>query len=354
MKKTHYQGFIRNTYKTNKPRPLYTVPNDNKMTSFVEGSTEVQLNLPYICVDAIHVLNEVHGDFLGIFFHGFRKLLQKSDNDYGYNLADYVRLMRRQYMFVRVERPYGSKRFVMGYVKCDQVFSFVPRYEQMIQRLNRVPARVLGWIEAEHDRELRVEIVGMTNYEKVLEHYHYYGLLGMKYILNAAIIASDEMSTNILLDSGLHNPNTDNFHFYPRGFGVGMNALHIAARRGCSIILFEKILSMIENVNATDGEGKTALMLATKSGHLDIVISLMNHPEIDLNFRWAYDNSTALHLAIFYDQYDIVVQLLSDVRVDTSLKDNENLTPFELALENRLIGEETNKIIELLRKHGAK
>ena len=31
------------------------------------------------------------------------------------------------YMFVRVERPYGSKRFVLGYVKCNWAFSFALR-----------------------------------------------------------------------------------------------------------------------------------------------------------------------------------------------------------------------------------
>ena len=39
-------------------------------------------------------------------------------------------------MFVRVERPRGSKHFVLEYVKCDWVFSFAPRFEQMRVRLN--------------------------------------------------------------------------------------------------------------------------------------------------------------------------------------------------------------------------
>ena len=89
-------------------------------------------------------LNEVHGDFRRVFFEHFRALLEETNDEaYVCRLADYVRWILSKYMFVRVERPRGSKHFVLGYVKCDWVFSFARRLEQMRVRLNRVPPTLL-------------------------------------------------------------------------------------------------------------------------------------------------------------------------------------------------------------------
>ena len=77
-------------------------------------------------------LNEVHGDFRRIFFENFRALLEETNDEaYVCRLADYVRWILSKYMFVRVERPRGSKHFVLGYVKCDWVFSFARRFERV-------------------------------------------------------------------------------------------------------------------------------------------------------------------------------------------------------------------------------
>ena len=75
-------------------------------------------------------LNEVHGDFRRVFFKHFRALLEETNDEaYVGRLADYVRWILSKYMFVRVERPRGSRHFVLGYVKCDWVFSFAQRFE---------------------------------------------------------------------------------------------------------------------------------------------------------------------------------------------------------------------------------
>ena len=117
-------------------------------------------------------LNEVHGDFRRVFFDRFRALLQEpSHEDYVRHLADYVRLIQSKYMFVRVERPYGSKCFVMGYVKCEWVFSFARRFEQMRVRLNRVPPMLLTKVEVEENKALRLACVGETDYERALSRY---------------------------------------------------------------------------------------------------------------------------------------------------------------------------------------
>ena len=89
-------------------------------------------------------------------------------------------------------------------------------------------------------------------------------------------------------------------------------------------------------------------MLAARRNHLDMVVSLMNHPGIDLNVQDRPDNSTALHFAVINNRPAILAQLLSDDRVDTSLKDKYNRTPLKLAIHRGHA--ECEKI---LREHGA-
>ena len=251
-------------------------------------------------------------------------------------MADYVRWILSKYMFVRVERPRGSKHFVLGYVKCDWVFSFARRFEQMRVRLNRVPPTLLTKVEVEENKALRLACVGETDYERALTTYRNDN---GKPPLNAALEAKDEDAAEALLDGG-DDPNEVD--------GDGRNALHMAAWKGCRLPLFHRILGMIHNVNAVTGYyGSTALMNAAWSNHLDMVVSLMNHPGIDVNVQNNY-NSTALHYAVFNNRPAIVAQLVSDDRVDTSLKDKYNNTPLKLAI---VLGyDECEKI---LREHGA-
>jgi len=77
-------------------------------------------------------------------------------------------------------------------------------------------------------------------------------------------------------------------------------------------------------------DGWTALMQAAANNRLDVVISLMNHPRINLNVQDRYNN-TALHMAVLNNHPAIVSQLLSDVKMDASLKDNNNRTALDHA-----------------------
>ena len=104
---------------------------------------------------------------------------------------------------------------------------------------------------------------------------------------------------------------------------------------------------MIQNVNAVNNYGTTALMWAARQNHLDIVVSLMNHPGIDVNVQDRY-NRTALHLAVSWNRPAIVAQLVSDDRVDTSLKDCNNCTPLKHAI---IVGHA--ECVKILREHGA-
>ena len=89
-------------------------------------------------------------------------------------------------------------------------------------------------------------------------------------------------------------------------------------------------------------------MDAAINNQLGVVISLMNHPGIDLNVQNCV-NYTALHWAVLYNHPVIVSQLLSDDKIDASLKDyRNNKTALKLA-----IGMEHAECVTILRQHGA-
>lgn len=141
--------------------------------------------------------------------------------------------------------------------------------------------------------------------------------------------------TTVLLDGGVDPNEVD---------GDVRNALHYTVIRD-RLPLFHKILGMIQNVNAVDKEGYTALIMAAIYNHLDMVVSLMNHPGTNVNVQ-SVNNRTALHYAVFNDYPAIVTQLLRDNRVDTSLKDNSNRTPLEDSIYYK-----RTECEEILREH---
>jgi hypothetical protein len=78
-------------------------------------------------------------------------------------------------------------------------------------------------------------------------------------------------------------------------------------------------------------------MWAATNNHMDEVISLMNHPGIDVNVQSRYNN-TALHWAAYNNHPAIVSQLLSDDNINANLKNRDNKTPLKWAIDNRNIG----------------
>ena len=312
-------------------------------TYYNVSSLQVPHGVWAFALDVLHALNRAHSNFRGVFFDDFRALLKENDDVvFVRRIADYIRLMQSTYMFVRVERPVGSKRFVLAYMKCDWVFSFALRFEQMRVRLNRVPPTMLTKVEVEENKALRLACVGETDYERAVIAAARKKYQGKKAPLCAALRAGDEDAAEALLDGG-DDPNEVD--------GGGRNALCWAAKTGCRLPLFHRILGMIHNVNAGDNRGWTALMMAAESNHLDMVVSLMNHPGIDLNVQ-DIDNDTALHKAVANDRPAIVSQLLSDDSIDTRLKDNSNYTPWMIAIYyehvecEKLLREKCGYIIE--------
>ena len=87
-------------------------------------------------------------------------------------------------------------------------------------------------------------------------------------------------------------------------------------------------------------------MIAAVKNQLGVVISLMNHPGIDLNVQDC-NNFTALHWAI-NNHPAIVSQLLSDDKMDASLKDKYNKTALRWAIDKGHA-----ECVTILRQHGA-
>ena len=90
-------------------------------------------------------------------------------------------------------------------------------------------------------------------------------------------------------------------------------------------------------------------MHAAENNQLDVVISLMNHPRIDLNVQNRGYNNTALHCAVDNNHPAIVSQLLSHDKIDASLKDRWNNTALKLAIE----WGDRAQCVTILRQHGA-
>jgi ankyrin repeat protein len=157
--------------------------------------------------------------------------------------------------------------------------------------------------------------------------------------LSAAIYGKDEESAMVLLDGG-DDPNEVD--------GDGWNALHIAAWKGCRPPLLQRVLARIHDVNTVTSAGWTALMRAAMYNQLDVVMSLMNHPGIDLNVQNRYNNFTALHWAVSRNRPAIVSQLLSDDKMDASLKDCGNKTALKRAIDSGHA-----ECVTILRQHGA-
>jgi len=150
---------------------------------------------------------------------------------------------------------------------------------------------------------------------------------GLAYVdpIKNACRTNDLARVNILIDGGF-DVNKD--------YGNGRNALHWSAYYGCRLDVFHRILENITDVNAFDYSLDTALVIAARDNHVDLVKALMKHPEINLNMQCSY-GSTALHWAVIENHLDIVVELLKSDNIDCTRKNRGGNTPLEMAVAVR-------------------
>ena len=86
--------------------------------------------------------------------------------------------------------------------------------------------------------------------------------------------------------------------------------LIIAARHG-NLQDVQDLLTNGANVNTKSEHGHTALMLASVGGHVDIVVELLQHTEVDVNLQDS-DGDTALDA-----KYGIVTTVTSHSEITT-------------------------------------
>jgi len=135
--------------------------------------------------------------------------------------------------------------------------------------------------------------------------------------LNKAMYMENWIDVNTLLNNGAD----------PNEVGVdGRNALHVAVIMCDDRAVFQRILEGINDINAADNEGNTALIIAALKGYVLMVTDILKKPHIDINLR---DNTghTALDYANLQNHQNIV-SLLTNLRGASRLMDLKNKLRF--------------------------
>lgn len=148
------------------------------------------------------------------------------------------------------------------------------------------------------------------------------------YAVNAGESNSDIL--RVLLDSGADLKHVDD---------DGNSAFHYAIYRGN--IEYASVLLGSADINMTNGQGKSPLILAVEDKDLDLAdLLLQNGADVDLKDR---SGRTALMYAVTHAS-SFMVRLLLDAGADTSIKNKQGVTVTDLAKRR---GNE--RIISLLR-----
>ena len=275
------------------------------------------------CINVVNAETTIPYPKVYVAYESFKDLLTKTTNQEDEKKAIWNVLTTRMIVVSHTVTGIDGKKSTRDYIKLQKNIHTGETPELALQK-----------------KKVRAD----TNIERVLKLYDDTTELGVRLTpVSAAIYANDEESANILIN---------HLHRLPHiGLGevdtCGRNALHMAAKYGCSLPLFHKILNSIYDVNAGNNWKMTALMFAANNKHLELVTALMKYPGIDLNFQGNF-SQTALHYAVKIASPAIVAQLLSDSRIDTSLKDSDKRTPLMLAIE---MGRD--ECAKILREHGA-
>ena len=110
---------------------------------------------------------------------------------------------------------------------------------------------------------------------------------------------------------------------------VGNTWIHYAVSGDCDMEVLQSVIHRGADVNATNKQNVTALMLASQMGNLDAMNVLLsagaNHTTANAN------GDTWIHYAIYGDCSKEVLQLIIDEGADVNATNNENVTALMLA-----------------------
>ena len=106
------------------------------------------------------------------------------------------------------------------------------------------------------------------------------------------------------------------------------NPLQEAAKRGNLEFLNECLQNKV-SVNSLDKSGSTAIHWAARGGHINCATALLKYPNIQVNSRNKLGD-TPLHNAAWKGD-SAIVGMLIEAGADITIKNNEKLTPYDLA-----------------------
>jgi ankyrin repeat protein len=94
-----------------------------------------------------------------------------------------------------------------------------------------------------------------------------------------------------------------------------------AAEGGNVLYVLHNLMQKDLNINATNDNDETALLVASENGRTDIVSYLLKHKEVNVNHQDCYEEDTALIRATANGHLDIVCALLQHEEVDANLEE---------------------------------
>ena len=137
-----------------------------------------------------------------------------------------------------------------------------------------------------------------------------------------ACVKKNEHAINVLLNAGADPNIADDTD--------GDTCLHMAVRQGCSIEVVQAIIDHGADVNATNKEHETALLLACvkKNEH---AINVLLNAGADPNIADDTDGDTCLHMAVRQGCSIEVIQAIIDHGADVNATNKEHKTVLPLA-----------------------
>lgn len=121
----------------------------------------------------------------------------------------------------------------------------------------------------------------------------------------------------------------------------------IQSARDGDMVAVQEYLNSGGDVNAKNPYGGTAIMFASRAGHVEIAKLLLD-AGADVNVHGNYAGTTALMWASQYESKEIV-KLLIEAHAEINAKNHQGQTALYFALENG-----NTEIVQILQNAGAK
>lgn len=151
-------------------------------------------------------------------------------------------------------------------------------------------------------------------------------------------------------------------YFFEKGLSLeekdqNGNTPLLSAAKNNHLTIVKFLILKGADIAVHDNEGNNIFMIAAKNGYLKIIDYIARQKKIDLSTIKDKNNNTLLHLAVLHyhdlgdstDHLKLIKYLFYFQRLDLEAKNNDGITPLDLAMET-----EDNNLVENLLQLGAK